>query len=274
MPVEDDVYLAIDPGNVDSAYAECRFSDEYPAGFAPLRFDKIENSALRQLMLDGEFGTGPQRRLVIETPKPRGVPTSSEEMETLIVIGRFIQAWSFTGGSWSYVFRDPIKVFICGRTKNISDANVRRAVLDLFGGETTALGGQRCKNCAGTGFKGRQAVLCDQCEGRKLVPAKKGGQRKCPGCGARGYKKGDPAMCPVCEGSGVLQEVGPLHSATADVYAALAIAAYWANDSKIVQRLSANMSKRGRSKSNIPDVRKVQNQPRTSVTVTAASQKE
>ncbi len=254
-------FVAVDPGNADSAYVWCRLRNNKP-GFEPIKFGKVENSELREMLGNGSFADdGYYGPLAIETPKPRGMPTAAEEMETLIQIGHFLQIWQGVAGkdNWSYVFRQPVKLFICGRTQSVSDANVRQAIIDMFGGDEAALGGRRCQICKGSGFYGRETVHCETCLGEKLVPAKKPGQlKKCPSCNARGTRAGNPAVCQECNGAAVETPPGPLFGAAGDVYAAIAVAAFWNEHPTPIQRLASNVTKKGKTiAEDSPDVRRI-----------------
>jgi hypothetical protein len=88
---------------------------------------------------------------------------SSEEMETLIQIGRILQMWP---GEWSYIFRSDVKVLLCGAT-NAKDKNVSQAIKDRFGGETVAVGGKKCPKCKGKGWFGPGRPKCPECDGSK-----------------------------------------------------------------------------------------------------------
>jgi hypothetical protein len=168
--------LSIDPGNVESAY--CVFN-----GSEPLDFDKLENSAL--LMSISVSGC---QHLAIETMFARGMPTAQEEMETQLWAGRFIQA---SGLPFTQIRRLDEKIVLCGSAR-ATDANIRQAIIDRFGGEFVAIGGKKCKACHGKGVRGRKHDPCDV-------------------CGASKYEF----------------PPGPLHGMSGDCWSALAIAITW-----------------------------------------------
>jgi hypothetical protein len=88
------------------------------------------------------------------------------------------------------VFRHDVKMHLCGRA-TANDSNIRAALIDLFGGESKAIGGVKCKTCKGKQWTGRNHDPCTQCEdGWKYPP-------------------------------------GPLNGVAADVWSALAIAVCW-----------------------------------------------
>ena len=136
--------LAIDPGNQRSGYIIGRRDKTIVGGVSVAEFSaEIDNRVLRDQLGDmvRKYGIDV---LIIETPKPRGLPTAADEMETLVEVGRFIQKAEQLGLAWSFAFRTDIKVHITGRS-NTGDSHVRQALLDRFGGEAVAIGGKRCK---------------------------------------------------------------------------------------------------------------------------------
>lgn len=73
--------------------------------------------------------------LVIERMKPRGMPTAAAEMRALEWFGAFAQAAGYTPATVEYVYRDDVKLHLCGRTSGANDSTVRRALLDRWGGD-------------------------------------------------------------------------------------------------------------------------------------------
>jgi hypothetical protein len=71
----------------------------------------------------------------------------------------------------SFVDRKDVKMHICG-IPNAKDTNIRQALIDLYGGESVAIGGKKCKNCNGKGIKGRQKETCEGCAGAGLETPK------------------------------------------------------------------------------------------------------
>lgn len=116
--------LAIDPGNVESAY--CYLDDGLPITFA-----KVANNVMLGVLEGIEADS-----LAIEYMKPRGMPTSKEEMDTQFWAGRFVQAW---GGDWTPIHRADVKMNICGHIR-AKDSNIRQALIDRF----PAKGGGKC----------------------------------------------------------------------------------------------------------------------------------
>ena len=123
--------LAIDPGNELSAWV-------LYSGGAPIEHGKHANDYVREMLR----GTPPATKLAIEMMRPRGMPTSAQEMETLVQIGRFIECWSARGRTWAYVFRGDVKMALCGSMK-ARDSNVRQALIDRWGGKEKAIGSKK-----------------------------------------------------------------------------------------------------------------------------------
>lgn len=153
--------LAVDPGNAKSGWVYFEVDDDDEYGLKVDKFGIDSNDRLRAMMRTGHFDLQ-QTRLLIETPKPRGMPTAGEEMETLVMIGRFIQEWSRSGGRWSFVWRQDVKLFLTGSNK-AKDGNVNQAIRDHFGGDQSPV---KCGTCKGKGWIGRGRPVCGECHGR------------------------------------------------------------------------------------------------------------
>lgn len=179
----NNILLAIDPGNEQSAFVL------YDGSI--LRFGKWPNdSLLREIQVGKDLVSS---RCAIETLKPRGMPTSFEEMQTQLWAGRFYQAWYDRQGGDNFslavpdqVFRLDVKMHHTGQAK-AKDSNIRQSLIDRFGGENIAIGGVRCPKCKGKGWTGREHTPCAEW----------------------------------------FHPPGPLHGITADCWSALAIATYW-----------------------------------------------
>lgn len=134
----DKTLLAIDPGNEFSAFV-------IYDGERPLVFNKYPNATLLREIKVGVNFHGVSA-FAIETMRPRGMPTSFEEMQTQFWAGRFWEAfYEATGGDkfgvaeMHQVFRADVKHFHCGRAAS-KDGNVRQAIIDRFGGKEVAIG--------------------------------------------------------------------------------------------------------------------------------------
>lgn len=115
---------AIDPGNKESGVVG--FACETSRVVHPR---VVENHELLKMIRWSGNGLGDY--LCIEMMKARGMPVSNDEMETLVWIGRFMQAWP-QPHEVKLAYRADIKLHICGSAK-AKDANVRQALIDRIG---------------------------------------------------------------------------------------------------------------------------------------------
>jgi hypothetical protein len=112
--------LAIDPGNIDSAYVIFDTAD-----LRPIEFGKVPNFAVLDVAADF---TGP---LAIEMIASYGMPVGVEVFETCVWVGRFIQAHNAADGAAELIYRKPVKRHFCG-TDQAKDPNVVQALRDRF----------------------------------------------------------------------------------------------------------------------------------------------
>lgn len=128
--------LAIDPGNIQSAYVVV---DKQT--YKPLKFDKVENIHLRGIvddLLDDFNETYDIDRVVIEMigHYGSGMPAGKEVFDTCIEIGRLSQLIEEQLCPLEYIKRATIKARICGISK-AKDSNVIQALKDRFGDKGT-----------------------------------------------------------------------------------------------------------------------------------------
>ena len=112
--------LAIDPGNIESAY--CLIDK---TTYKPIEFGKIDNYSILIKLHELKYET-----LVIEMIASYGMPVGKEVFETCVWIGRFIQRRDCA--SYNYIYRKDEKMNICGSMK-AKDSNIRQALIDRFG---------------------------------------------------------------------------------------------------------------------------------------------
>lgn len=119
------VVLAIDPGNIDSAF--CVIDSE---SRRPLRFDKVANKELARLVREE---LQPFDEFVIERVQSYGMAVGKSVFQTCEWTGRFVQIVSDVALDIpvSYIYRKDEKLHICGDSR-AKDANIRRALIDRF----------------------------------------------------------------------------------------------------------------------------------------------
>lgn len=117
--------IAIDPGNIESAY--CVIDSKT---YKPLEFDKIKNETL-------EVGFWNQNqykidKLVIEMIASYGMAVGKEVFDTCVWIGRFVELASLQAIEVEYIYRKDEKMNLCHSMK-AKDSNIRQALIDRFG---------------------------------------------------------------------------------------------------------------------------------------------
>ena len=131
--------LAIDPGNLQSAYVVM------DKDLRPLEFKKAENeevlARIPQLIDKYE-----DLSLAIEMVASYGMPVGASVFETCAWIGRFWQA-CITLPCKSLVYRIEEKLAICHDSR-AKDANIRQALIDRFAPDTPN-GGKGTKKAPG-----------------------------------------------------------------------------------------------------------------------------
>lgn len=101
----------------------------------------MPNHELLEFVQRRHFEINPTR-LAVEMIASYGMAVGKEVFETCVWIGRFVQVWH-DPGAVQLVYRKDVKMHLCGTTQ-AKDANVRRAILDLYprsgGGATPQVG--------------------------------------------------------------------------------------------------------------------------------------
>lgn len=116
--------LAIDPGNIESAY--CLIDTET---YRPLSFGKQDNNWLLGFMdTQGILFD----KVVIEMIASYGMPVGKEVFDTCVWIGRFKQIAESQEIKVEYIYRKDEKMNLCYSMK-AKDSNIRQALIDRFG---------------------------------------------------------------------------------------------------------------------------------------------
>lgn len=118
--------LAIDPGNIESAY--CLIDKET---YKPIEFGKIGNYILLEYIQDKAFDVD---CLVIEMIASYGMAVGQTVFDTCVWIGRFIQIYSdiIYLPDFAFIYRKEEKMNLCYSMK-ANDSNIRQALIDRFG---------------------------------------------------------------------------------------------------------------------------------------------
>jgi hypothetical protein len=123
--------LAIDPGNIESAWVVVDATTR-----RPLHFDKQPNADVLRLC----YGYGPAStydHVAVEMIRSYGMAVGAEVFETCVWIGRFTEALSIPDTNTighagaDLIYRADVKLHHC-RTTQAKDTNVRQALVDRF----------------------------------------------------------------------------------------------------------------------------------------------
>lgn len=115
--------LAIDPGNIESAY--CLIEKET---YKPIEFGKVENNKIREL-INKDYEC---EDLIIEMIASYGMPVGKEVFDTCVWIGRFIETALINNKGYEYIYRKDVKMNLCNSMR-AKDSNIRQALIDRFG---------------------------------------------------------------------------------------------------------------------------------------------
>lgn len=146
---------AIDPGTDQSAILKFDGKKVWDAEMLP-------NTELLNRVRQGRFVN-----LAVEMIASYGMPVGRETFETVLLIGRIMEAqrtyWGGAGqGETRLVYRKDVKMWLCGSMK-AKDGNLKQALVDRHGGDSVAVGGIKCLSCKGRGKFGRDKTSCPQC---------------------------------------------------------------------------------------------------------------
>lgn len=114
--------LALDPGTSQTAWMLFYVK--------PLEFGIVPNSELLSLLHDKCHAS----QMVYEMIASQGMAVGKETFETVYWIGRFAQRWQDVCGIEAHrIYRQECKLHLCGSVR-AKDANIRQALIDLYGG--------------------------------------------------------------------------------------------------------------------------------------------
>lgn len=115
--------LAIDPGNIESAYVLMN------SAFEPLEFGKVPNNQMAETV--AVYAANVFLPVAIEMIASYGMPVGREVFDTCVWIGRFSQIAITLGSPVDYIYRADVKLNLCGSSR-AKDGNVRQALIDRF----------------------------------------------------------------------------------------------------------------------------------------------
>lgn len=119
--------LAIDPGNIESAFVVL------DKNLKPINFGKINNEELITEIYENNFIECDY--FVIEMIASMGMAVGQTIFDTCVWIGRFSEAIESTYGihasETKYIFRKEEKMNLCGSTR-AKDGNIIQALIDRF----------------------------------------------------------------------------------------------------------------------------------------------
>lgn len=125
--------LAIDPGNIESAYALIEMPD-----FKLLDFGKVKNEELLEMLMNYEFEGWDKiekhfkfDKVAIEMVQCLGMAVGKSVFDTCVWIGRFFQVLDCQGENVDFVYRKEEKICLCGSLK-AKDGNIRQALIDRY----------------------------------------------------------------------------------------------------------------------------------------------
>lgn len=153
--------LVLDPGNTETAFVLFDLIQK-----TPLRWAKIPNREIFEVIRAAAVP------VVSEFPYPRGQGVSWQTLATCREAGRFQRECEVLGLSWTEMDRADVKKHLCSGVKHPKDKDVRKALIDLFGGER-CLAPEKCLTCKGKGGAGRGSAreVCAGCGGSGKNPS-------------------------------------------------------------------------------------------------------
>jgi hypothetical protein len=118
--------IAIDPGNMESAYCIIEYDT-----LKPIAFGKVENKAIDHILMQYSDNNKCEH-MAIEMIASYGMAVGKEVFDTCVWIGRYIEQARHCFVGYDYVYRKDVKIALCGSMK-AKDTNIRQALIDRFG---------------------------------------------------------------------------------------------------------------------------------------------
>lgn len=146
--------LAIDPGTTKSAFVLFDRNNYKIEKHGILENNELLNM-LRTIRKDVDF--------VIEMVASYGMAVGESVFETVFWIGRFWEAK--LASTKTRIKRKQVTMEIC-KSARAKDSNIRKSLIDMFGGQEKAIGNIKCKKCKGKGWFGAGRKTCPECKGK------------------------------------------------------------------------------------------------------------
>lgn len=127
--------IAIDPGTTHSAFTVMH-------GETIIAHQKATNRDVLQFIKEHalDYGRDSFDALCVEMVASYGMPVGKEVFETVLWIGRFIEAAESRGLHHVKIYRQEVKLHLCKSAK-ANDASIRQAIIDRYGpGKDAAIG--------------------------------------------------------------------------------------------------------------------------------------
>lgn len=131
-----DSVLSLDPGSEQTAFSLIDATTRNVLVFGITPNEKLLKDLYDPVHEWGEK-IAPCRHMAVEMIASYGMPVGREVFETVLWIGRYLEAWRH---QWKLVYRREVKLHLCGSV-TAKDGNVRQALLDKYGpGKAAAQG--------------------------------------------------------------------------------------------------------------------------------------
>lgn len=122
--------LGLDPGTTHSAILDFTGERVTWAKYMP------NDALLTMIRNSGEALRG--KSLAVEYIQCQGRIVGKETFDTCIFIGRVVEAAGMRGATVIPVYRNDVKLHLCGTMRGIKDSNVSQALRDKYGGKEEA----------------------------------------------------------------------------------------------------------------------------------------
>lgn len=122
--MQNNMILAIDPGNIDSAYVVLG------KDLKPVEFGKVNNEILKD-RLEKIYINYEIDYTIIEMVACYGMAVGKEVFETCVWIGRFHEVSLRFSVDVKFIYRKDEKINLCNSMK-AKDSNIRQALIDRF----------------------------------------------------------------------------------------------------------------------------------------------